>query len=177
MTEDSKWYLIELRDAIPLYVYEVLLSVFCLGVISFMALELKKAYRRITLLFLIEYIVLIYCSTLIFRGVNDIRKYNYHPFWSYSDTSLFVENVMNIVVFVPIGLLLAMGISRLKWWHVLLIGAGISVSIEALQFVFRKGFSEVDDLIHNILGCLLGYGAYRMVAWFIRNIRTLGYSE
>ena len=47
-----------------------------------------------------------------------------------------------------------------KWTFtkVLLIGCGISVTIEALQFFFMRGFSEVDDVMHNTLGCLLGYG-------------------
>ena len=36
-------------------------------------------------------------------------------------------------------------------------GTGISVTIEALQFYFMKGFSEVDDVMHNTFGCILGY--------------------
>ena len=39
----------------------------------------------------------------------------------------------------------------------LLIGCSISVTIEALQFWFMKGFSEVDDVMHNTVGCLIGY--------------------
>lgn len=111
-----------------------------------------------------------------------VSKYDFAPFWSYKAImegreALLPENVMNMMVFIPVGFLLVACIKGLAWWQVVLIGGFLSASIEALQFVFRKGFSEVDDLIHNILGCLLGYGAYRMVAWFIRNIRTLGYSE
>ena len=37
------------------------------------------------------------------------------------------------------------------------MGCGISVTIEALQFFFMRDFSEVDDVIHNTLGCLIGY--------------------
>ena len=40
---------------------------------------------------------------------------------------------------------------------VLLIGCSISITIEALQFCFMKGFSEVDDAMHNTLGCLIGW--------------------
>jgi glycopeptide antibiotics resistance protein len=67
------------------------------------------------------------------------------------------ENIMNVVAFVPIGLLLGIGIPRLKWWYALLIGFCLSSSIEILQFVFKKGFSEFDDVIHNTFGCILGY--------------------
>ena len=38
------------------------------------------------------------------------------------------------------------------------MGCGISVTIGALQFFFMRGFSEVDDVMHNTLGCLIGYG-------------------
>jgi glycopeptide antibiotics resistance protein len=34
--------------------------------------------------------------------------------------------------------------------------AGISVTIESLQFFFMRGFSEVDDVLHNMVGCLIG---------------------
>ena len=45
----------------------------------------------------------------------------------------------------------------------LLVGLCLSVSIEALQFVFKFGFSELDDVIHNTLGCMIGYGVYALV--------------
>ena len=35
-------------------------------------------------------------------------------------------------------------------------GMGISVGIELLQRFFRKGFADVDDVIHNALGCASG---------------------
>ena len=37
------------------------------------------------------------------------------------------------------------------------------------NFCFMKGFSELDDVMHNMVGCLIGYGAY----WLIR----LGYEK
>lgn len=44
-----------------------------------------------------------------------------------------------------------------SWLIVLLIGCSISITIEALQFCFMKGFSEVDDVMHNTVGCLMGW--------------------
>jgi len=43
------------------------------------------------------------------------------------------------------------------------IGCSISTTIEVLQFCFMKGFSEVDDVMHNTLGCILGYNLWLMV--------------
>ena len=43
------------------------------------------------------------------------------------------------------------------WLMVAIIGCGISVTIESLQFFFMRGFSEVDDVMHNTVGCLIGW--------------------
>ena len=88
---------------------------------------------------------------------------------------------MNVIVFIPIGMILGL-LFRVKgsWlpngsWlmvkgssaseatksmtllMVAIIGCGISVTIEALQFFLMRGFSEVDDVMHNTLGCIFGY--------------------
>ena len=38
--------------------------------------------------------------------------------------------------------------------------------IEILQFCFIKGFLEVDDVMHNTVGCLLGYGIMTILRIF-----------
>ena len=75
---------------------------------------------------------------------------------------------MNVIVFIPVGLLLG-SLLRVKgsstseatksmtWLMVAIIGCGISVTIESLQFLFKRGFSELDDVMHNTLGCLIGW--------------------
>ena len=65
---------------------------------------------------------------------------------------------MNVVVFIPVGLLLSIAFKQVTWWKALLIGCCISVTIEALQFFLMRGFSELDDVMHNTLGCLIGFG-------------------
>jgi len=149
---------------------EGLLSVFCLGLVVFIAWKgFKTGLRYSVALLLIEYIFLIFCSTVFFRTTSELRKYDIHPFWSYDRPELLVENIMNVVVFVPVGLMLGSFLrvkgsstseatKSMTWLMVAIIGCGISVTIEALQFFFLRGFSEVDDVIHNTLGCLIGYG-------------------
>ncbi len=51
--------------------------------------------------------------------------------------------------------------TEVPWWKVIGVGCLISISIEVLQFIFIRGFSEVDDVIHNTLGCAIGYGLYK----------------
>lgn len=159
MREQFRTYIVSLYQNIPTEVYEGLLSVFCLGLVVFIAWKgFKIGLRYSVALLLIEYIFLVFCSTVIFRATGETRQYDFHPFWSYDRPELLVENIMNVVVFISVGLLLGIAFKQMTWWKVLLIGCGISVTIEALQFFFMRGFSEVDDVMHNTLGCLLGYG-------------------
>lgn len=166
MQDEFKQYIISLYKDIPQEVYEGLLSVFCLGVVLFIAFKgVRTGLRWSSVLLLIEYIFLLFCSTVIFRPTGETRQYDFHPFWSYNRPDLLPENIMNVVVFIPVGVLLGFMFqgSRFKmtWWKALLIGCSISITIEALQFFFMKGFSELDDVMHNTLGCILGY----MPAW------------
>jgi len=159
MSDEFKQCIISLYQDIPQEVYEGLLSVFCLGLVVFSAWKgFKTGLRYSAMLLLVEYVFLIFCSMVIFRTTGETRQYDFHTFWSYDRPELLVENIMNVVVFIPVGLLLGIAFKQMTWWKALLIGCGISVTIEALQFFFFRVFSEVDDVIHNTLGCLLGYG-------------------
>ena len=165
MQEEFRQYIISLYKDIPPEVYEGLLSVFCLGVVLFVAFKgLRTGLRWSLLLLLIEYVFLIFCSTVIFRPTGETSQYDFHPFWSYDRPELLVENIMNVIVFIPIGMILG-SLLRVKgswsrngsWFVALMIGCGISVTIEALQFLLKRGFSEVDDVMHNTVGCLVGF--------------------
>ena len=96
-------------------------------------------------------------NVVFFRATGETRQYDFHPFWSYSRPELMVENIMNVIAFILVGLLLSIAFKKMTWWKALLIGCGISVTIEALQLFFKRGFSEVDDVMHNTVGCLLGW--------------------
>ena len=158
----------ELINQVPQYVYEGAGSILCIGLVIFVALKGWRTGLRYTLvLLLIEYLFLLFCSTVICRNPLLERKYDFQPLWSYKaigegQTVLLSENVMNVLAFIPVGVLLGFMFqgSRFKmtWWKALQIGCSISITIEALQFCFMKGFSEVDDVMHNTLGCLIGFG-------------------
>ena len=158
MIEELRQYCELLVNAIPFYVYEGALSVLCIGIVILFVINCKKAFRRISILLLIEYLFLIFSTTVFYRTVKVERAYDYSFLWSYSDPDLIVENIMNVVVFIPIGFLLGCVYNNTKWWMALSVGGGISVIIEMLQLISKTGFSELDDVMHNTLGCLLGYG-------------------
>ena len=159
MQGEFKQYIISLYKDISQEVYEGLLSIFCIGLVVFIAWKgFKTGLRYSATLLLIEYVFLIFCSTVIFRTTGATRQYDFHPFWSYDRPELLIENIMNVIVFIPVGMILG-SLLRVKgsWFVALMIGCGISVTIEALQFLLKRGFSEVDDVMHNTIGCIAGY--------------------
>lgn len=93
------------------------------------------------------------------------------PFWSYvaiyqeGRLDLVAEIIMNVLAFVPIGSLIGLVLPGIKWWKVLLTGFCMSMSIEVLQLVFKIGFSELDDVMHNTLGCVIGYGVFSLIIY------------
>lgn len=149
-------------------VYEGLLSVLCLGVVVIIVCYgLKRGWRKIAGLILAEYVFVIYCSTVIYRTAADGNGHEFRPFWSYDAIEygrpeLLAENLMNVIVFVPVGILLGIMFSGARFTVMkkmlitMIIGMCISLSIEAMQYFFQRGFAETDDVMNNTMGCLLG---------------------
>ena len=76
----------------------------------------------------------------------------------------FVYHVVgNLTWFMPLGLLLPLLRPSARWRQALLVGAGLSLLVEGYQFLFGTGAPDVDDLLLNALGTLLGYGLSRLI--------------
>ena len=66
----------------------------------------------------------------------------------------------NIIPFLPIGMLLPQILRRMSWKRVLGVGIAFSLCIELLQLALRAGIFDVDDILLNTLGVLLGYWVF-----------------
>lgn len=68
----------------------------------------------------------------------------------------------NIAWFVPIGFLLPYA-TRIRPWLAIPCGAGLSLVIEASQYLFSVGCTDIDDLIFNTLGTAIGALIYYLI--------------
>ncbi len=74
---------------------------------------------------------------------------------------------LNIVMFVPIGLLFPLIDDRLnKWRYVLPLGMMLTTLIETTQLVMRLGQCDLEDLVANTLGACIGLLLYRLYRRF-----------
>ena len=97
--------------------------------------------------------------TLFSRFGSDSRHF-YPLFWSYKailngSVESLVENIGNIILFIPIGLIVALYF-RLTIKKSFLIGLAVSLLIECSQWFFWLGSFEIDDLLHNTVGTSIG---------------------
>lgn len=80
-------------------------------------------------------------------------------------TDLLVGSALNVLLYVPMGFLLPLGWPMLRArgkfpWRVLLVGFGVSLLTECVQWVFQLGWFDLDDLLNNVLGTLAGAWLY-----------------
>lgn len=156
---------------IPQEVYWGLLVVFVVGAIGLMLWKgVRTGGRYVAGLALVEWMALVLCATVIFRESAAERGFRLIPFSSYWDfgehgylLEAVAEKVLNVALFVPVGFLLGCSARGMKWKRVLVIGMCLSVAIELMQLIFQKGLCEVDDVMHNAVGSLIGFGIYRFV--------------
>lgn len=91
------------------------------------------------------------------------------PFWSYymaaevNNTELWLQIIMNIAMYVPIGFSLPGCFDSLKKGiGAVLIAVASSVGIELIQYVLSIGYFDVDDVLNNILGTIIGWSLYKL---------------
>ena len=68
----------------------------------------------------------------------------------------------NIIRFMPIGLLAPLVFRSLSWQKALVLGASTGLTFELMELIFRVGIFDVDDVMTNALGVMLGYGVLPM---------------
>ena len=122
---------------------------------------------------LLIWLVIILSLTVLGREPFDGRHFQPQLFWSYSPEQLakptFVRQVIgNIVAYIPLGFLLPILLREKLGFRkcfvlTLAIGIAISFCTESIQYLFRIGLFEFDDMIHNGLGAVIGFLLYRVM--------------
>lgn len=78
------------------------------------------------------------------------------------------DALTNVLVFVPLGILVALVLTRPTWLRVVGISAGVSLAVELSQLAAQRFFSgghvaDVNDSLSNVAGGALGYGILLLV--------------
>ena len=69
----------------------------------------------------------------------------------------------NVIPFLPIGFLAPFVYRRMTWPKAILLAIGTGLLMEVLEVVFQVGIFDVDDILLNAFGVLVGYGLSRLL--------------
>ena len=123
-----------------------------------------KRTKAASVLLLILYLALMFHFTVLGRSLA-VQRVKTEVFWSYraalaGNLKIGEQILGNILMFCPVGFLLAVVLDRmrLRWVPVLLTGIVCSGVIEFFQLRLMVGWMELDDIIDNAAGALLGLG-------------------
>ena len=111
------------------------------------------------------YVVIILFITFLSREAGSGRGMDWELFSTWGINSRNNAYVIeNILLFVPFGFVCAWALKPARNFFVcLLMGAGFSMGIEFLQFITQRGFFQIDDILTNTIGTVIGYILYRCV--------------
>ena len=116
------------------------------------------------------YTIFIVWYTLLKREPRGAeRVFKPELFWAirtwvaggYNGKEEAIQYVQNILFFIPYGLLFPW---KDNWKRVFVTALVLSVFIELSQFIFNLGWCEVDDVISNTLGAMIGWVAIKQIS-------------
>lgn len=127
-----------------------------------------KMKNKLLFIVLVSYLILI-LRLIVFKyppGVTfSVANANLIPFktilgylageptWKIATCNL----LGNVIVLVPFGFLLAVLYQKIRWNRVLLMGMFTGTILELLQVIFKSGILDIDDIILNSMGVVIGY--------------------
>ena len=128
---------------------------------------------------MVGYASLLIAETVLIRKPFKGEHLRLEIFWSWQQWNVQKNQILtNVIIFVPVGVL-----AGWLWrWKGLRFVAGLSIGIEILQLVTSRGLCEVDDVIHNCIGAVVGIGIVMVLKrikainkkWFYRGHKSVG---
>lgn len=179
-------YVLECFLKIPLFWYISIVIVF---IVSVVMIRKRLATQKMSIVEIISrtvfpvYILFILTFTIFIRRTHPFAYYEFVPFWSYIEIiknkriDLVIDNLCNVVMFIPYGFLLMCQRSKSgvkttfeRFKFAIKTCLLFSFSIEIIQLISKHGCFEFDDVFHNLIGVLIGsliylipYGIYTLI--------------
>lgn len=149
----------------------------------------NRIFQSILLYTVFVFYIIIFLSIIIFKNVSPLelisgdryifRSINLIPFHTIKSyllgtvevsRSVVFKNVIgNIVLFIPLGIYLQLFKKDKRILANLFGICVVSLSLEFIQYIFAIGASDIDDILLNCIGGLIGILLYKLLITLIRN--------
>lgn len=127
---------------------------------------MKKVLTVTHVLMLLFYIFII--VELVFFARGTYRNVNFVPFDMIKAQGYSVNVWGNVVMFIPLGLYAAYYSKKMNVLKIMAFVMGASVFIEVVQYVFKRGATDIDDVILNTTGGAIGLIMYGLLVALLR---------
>ena len=113
---------------------------------------------------------------LVFESAKAFPfRINWIPFVNLFDypemRDILINVIGNTAMFIPLGIVWPSVYKKLDThWKVIFAGIGVSLCIEILQLPFYDRVSDIDDLLLNAVGFLVGYLWYLLAKWLSKKV-------
>ena len=131
-------------------------------------IEDKNKVKKYSQIVIFIYYVILLFNMVIFARYNSVDSYNLVPFKSIVDIinngsiyAVIINILGNFLVFMPLEYFIIELFKIDKMLINFCLSFGIILIIEILQFIFKVGVFDVDDLILCTLGMMTYYVLYR----------------
>ena len=162
---------------LPVYDYVLLI---CCALVFWTILSIllcnRKSWKWINLIFFLATVLLIIAVTIFFRNTEE-KEFSLIPFSSFEiakiHSDVYQEVMLNVVLFFPVGLTMPFVINRITNHPVIITiitSCILSVIIEIFQYLFNRGYAEIDDVIFNTLGAGIGCIAFVMSRRIVKRV-------
>lgn len=110
-------------------------------------------------------------SLMIYFGGSQTGPANLVPFktimvYLLGEKGLIIGGINligNIILLIPVGLLGPLAFANITWKKMLVLAISAGFAIEGLQVLLRVGIFDIDDVILNGLGVMIGYWAFTIL--------------
>ncbi len=149
-----------------------------------MSTKKRKQYRILGKLLFVSYIVFVFYFLLIsevYGRTGEMKEYHYNlvlfreikRFWNYREQlGMFATatNLLgNVLIFLPFGFFMPMASENRSFLITSFYSLAFSLTVELSQLFLKVGCFDVDDLLLNTIGGMLGYITFTICNGIRRN--------
>ena len=161
-----------------IFVNRIIISVIAFAVFCAVSIFLYKKHKFNKVqcgaaILLSLYIVVLLYFTVVGRYSHEEYEYkinfftSYRWFFQYNGEQVLRQLLINFVMLMPVGFLLPVVIkAKHKYLITMALSLLLTVFIETMQLITKCGSFEIDDIINNFIGAVIGMLIYALCSKF-----------
>lgn len=164
-----------------IFINRIIISVIAFAVFCAVSIVLYKLHKFnkaqcFAAILLSLYIVVLLYFTVTGRYSHEEYEYkinfftSYRWFFQYNGEQVLRQLLINFVMLMPVGFLLPVVINaKHKYLITMALSLLLTVFIETMQLITKCGSFEIDDIINNFVGAVIGMLIYMLLNKIIQN--------